>query len=101
MSTSSNSSKNRLNNAKSPYLLQHENNPVAWYEWGPEAFAASKEQDKPVLLSVGYAACHWVGCCDAPALLVVNDLLTAEELIPPSAMSWLTNPSKIKQWRKL
>ncbi len=50
---------NRLANATSPYLLQHARNPVDWREWGPEAFAAARERDVPVLLSVGYAACHW------------------------------------------
>jgi uncharacterized protein YyaL (SSP411 family) len=50
---------NRLANATSPYLLQHADNPVDWHEWGEEAFAEARERDVPVLLSVGYAACHW------------------------------------------
>lgn len=50
---------NRLIHATSPYLLQHAHNPVDWYEWGAEAFARARAEDKPVLLSVGYAACHW------------------------------------------
>ncbi|MBC7597213.1 MAG: thioredoxin domain-containing protein [Kineosporiaceae bacterium] len=50
---------NRLGSATSPYLLQHADNPVEWYEWGAEALAAAADQDKPILLSVGYAACHW------------------------------------------
>src|SRR3984885_10108456 len=50
---------NRLVHEKSPYLLQHAHNPVDWYPWGEEAFAAAKEQDKPILLSIGYATCHW------------------------------------------
>jgi uncharacterized protein len=50
---------NRLANATSPYLLQHKDNPVAWREWGPEAFAEARAENKPILLSVGYAACHW------------------------------------------
>ncbi|MBA3722822.1 MAG: thioredoxin domain-containing protein [Parachlamydiaceae bacterium] len=50
---------NRLINEKSPYLLQHAHNPVDWYPWGEEAFTASKEQDKPIFLSIGYATCHW------------------------------------------
>ena len=50
---------NRLALESSPYLLQHKDNPVAWYGWGPEAFEAAKSADKPILLSVGYAACHW------------------------------------------
>ncbi len=50
---------NRLQHETSPYLLQHADNPVDWYPWGEEAFAAAREQDKPILLSIGYAACHW------------------------------------------
>jgi hypothetical protein len=50
---------NRLSKETSPYLLQHANNPVDWYPWGDEAFARARETGKPVLLSVGYSACHW------------------------------------------
>jgi hypothetical protein len=50
---------NRLAHAHSPYLLQHQHNPVDWYEWGAEAFDAARQQDKPVFLSIGYATCHW------------------------------------------
>jgi len=50
---------NRLSAETSPYLLQHADNPVDWYPWGEEAFAKARAEDKPVLLSVGYAACHW------------------------------------------
>jgi uncharacterized protein YyaL (SSP411 family) len=50
---------NRLAYETSPYLLQHKDNPVDWYPWGPEALEAAKGKDKPILLSVGYAACHW------------------------------------------
>ncbi len=50
---------NRLANATSPYLLQHKDNPVHWWEWGEEAFAEARSRHVPVLLSVGYAACHW------------------------------------------
>jgi uncharacterized protein YyaL (SSP411 family) len=50
---------NRLANAMSPYLLQHATNPVDWWEWGQEAFAEARRRDVPVLISVGYAACHW------------------------------------------
>lgn len=50
---------NRLINEKSPYLLQHAYNPVDWYPWGEEAFEVARAQDKPVLVSVGYSACHW------------------------------------------
>jgi uncharacterized protein YyaL (SSP411 family) len=50
---------NRLATATSPYLLQHAQNPVDWWEWGPEAFGEARRRNVPVLLSVGYAACHW------------------------------------------
>jgi len=50
---------NRLANATSPYLQQHRDNPVDWWPWGPEAFAEAARRDVPVLLSVGYSACHW------------------------------------------
>ena len=50
---------NRLINERSPYLLQHAYNPVEWYPWGPEAFAAAREQDKPIFLSIGYSTCYW------------------------------------------
>ncbi|RYG43387.1 MAG: thioredoxin domain-containing protein, partial [Chitinophagaceae bacterium] len=50
---------NRLQKESSPYLLQHANNPVDWYPWGEEAFEKAIREDKPVLVSIGYAACHW------------------------------------------
>ena len=50
---------NRLVHETSPYLLQHAHNPVDWYPWSDEAFAKAKQEDKPVLLSIGYSACHW------------------------------------------
>lgn len=51
--------KNRLSMEKSPYLLQHAENPVDWYPWGPEAFDKAKKENKPVFLSIGYSTCHW------------------------------------------
>ncbi|MFN8378194.1 MAG: thioredoxin domain-containing protein [Anaerolineae bacterium] len=50
---------NHLQNETSPYLLQHKDNPVEWYPWGPEALARAASEGKPILLSVGYSACHW------------------------------------------
>ncbi len=50
---------NRLAHETSPYLLQHQHNPVDWYPWGEEAFARARAEDRPILLSVGYSACHW------------------------------------------
>ncbi len=53
------SKSNRLKDEKSPYLLQHQDNPVHWQAWGEEAFAASKKENKPIFLSIGYSTCHW------------------------------------------
>ena len=50
---------NRLIHETSPYLLQHAHNPVDWYPWGPEALARARSEDRPILLSIGYSACHW------------------------------------------
>ena len=50
---------NRLIHEKSPYLLQHKNNPIHWYAWGEEALQASQDQNKPIFLSIGYSTCHW------------------------------------------
>ncbi len=50
---------NRLSNEKSPYLLQHANNPVDWFPWGEEAFQKAKSENKPIFLSIGYSTCHW------------------------------------------
>jgi uncharacterized protein YyaL (SSP411 family) len=53
------SARNRLADVKSPYLLQHSENPVDWFPWGPEAFEKAKREDKPIFLSIGYSTCHW------------------------------------------
>jgi len=66
---------NRLQHETSPYLLQHKDNPVDWYAWGEEAFSQSKAQNKPILLSVGYSACHW---CHVMAHESFEDPETAE-----------------------
>ncbi len=68
---------NRLANETSPYLLQHKDNPVDWYAWGDEAFAAAREADKPILLSVGYSACHW---CHVMAHESFEDATIAEQM---------------------
>ena len=65
---------NRLGQATSPYLLQHKDNPVDWWEWSEEAFAEARATDRPVLLSVGYAACHW---CHVMAHESIEDPETA------------------------
>ncbi len=68
---------NRLATATSPYLLQHADNPVDWWEWGEEAFAEARRRDVPVLLSVGYAACHW---CHVMAHESFEDDATAAQM---------------------
>ena len=65
---------NRLETETSPYLLQHAGNPVDWYPWGEEALALALDQDKPILLSVGYSACHW---CHVMAHESFEDVTTA------------------------
>ena len=50
---------NRLSKESSPYLLQHAHNPVDWYPWGDEAIQKAREENKPILVSIGYSACHW------------------------------------------
>ena len=59
LTNQTNKHRNRLADETSPYLLQHADNPVDWYPWGEEAFAKARAEDKPILLSVGYSACHW------------------------------------------
>src|SRR6478609_2021067 len=66
---------NRLSEATSPYLLQHKHNPVDWWTWGPEALAEAKRSNRPILLSVGYAACHW---CHVMAHESFEDEATAQ-----------------------
>ena len=74
---------NRLNSATSPYLLQHADNPVDWWPWSDEAFAEARRRNVPVLLSVGYAACHWCHVMahesfeDEATAKVVNDRVVA------------------------
>lgn len=68
-------SKNLLYKETSPYLLQHQNNPVHWHPWGDAAFKKAEKEDKPILLSIGYAACHW---CHVMAHESFEDKKTAE-----------------------
>ena len=71
---------NRLADATSPYLRQHKDNPVDWYPWGEDAFAKARAEDKPIMLSVGYSACHWCHVMahesfeDRETATVINDL---------------------------
>jgi len=79
-SSASAAHENRLALETSPYLLQHRHNPVDWWAWGPDALNAAKQSNKPILLSIGYAACHWCHVMahesfeDAPTAAVMNDL---------------------------
>ncbi|MDP3983402.1 MAG: thioredoxin domain-containing protein [Acidimicrobiia bacterium] len=68
---------NRLTFSTSPYLLQHADNPVDWFEWGEEAFAEARRRNVPILLSVGYSACHW---CHVMAHESFEDPVTAAEM---------------------
>jgi len=68
---------NRLAQETSPYLRQHRDNPVDWYPWGPEAFTAAKERNVPILLSVGYSACHW---CHVMAHECFEDVEVADQM---------------------
>ncbi|MBN2146848.1 MAG: thioredoxin domain-containing protein [Anaerolineales bacterium] len=67
--------KNKLANENSPYLLQHADNPVNWYPWGPEALEKARAEDKPIFLSIGYTACHW---CHVMAHESFEDAITAD-----------------------
>lgn len=60
---------NRLKSASSPYLQQHAKNPVNWYEWGPEALEKAKKEDKPLIISIGYSACHWCHVMEAESFM--------------------------------
>ena len=68
---------NRLADETSPYLLQHAHNPVDWYPWGPEALGRARAENKPIFLSIGYAACHW---CHVMERESFEDAATAEDL---------------------
>src|ERR671915_1917445 len=68
---------NRLAGETSPYLLQHKDNPVDWHPWGEEALAKARAGDKPILLSIGYSACHW---CHVMEHESFEDPATAEQM---------------------
>ncbi len=76
---------NRLAHERSPYLLQHANNPVDWYPWGDEAFAKARAEDKPIFLSIGYSTCHWCHVMehesfeDAGVAAVLNEHFVADQ----------------------
>ncbi|MFA7532715.1 MAG: thioredoxin domain-containing protein, partial [Tissierellaceae bacterium] len=68
---------NKLAGEKSPYLLQHKNNPVNWNPWGEEALSKAREQNKPLFISIGYSTCHW---CHVMNRESFNDLEVAQVL---------------------
>ena len=80
MEPASTTPRNRLADETSPYLLQHAGNPVAWHPWGPEALALARDADRPILLSIGYSACHWCHVMahesfeHAPTAALMNEL---------------------------
>ena len=82
-STAASTHQNRLAQETSPYLLQHKHNPVDWWPWTPAALAEAKRANKPILLSVGYAACHWCHVMahesfeDDATAAVMNDLFVS------------------------
>jgi uncharacterized protein YyaL (SSP411 family) len=77
---------NRLADETSPYLLQHKDNPVDWYPWGEEALARARDEDRPILLSIGYSACHWCHVMeresfeDPDTAALMNELFVAVKL---------------------
>ena len=77
MSRSITAEGNRLRYEKSPYLLQHAQDPVDWWSWCPGAFREAKKEDKPILLSIGYSTCHW---CHVMGRETFRDRETAETL---------------------
>jgi len=101
--TAATSHENRLARETSPYLLQHKHNPVDWWPWGTEALAEAKRANKPILLSVGYAACHWCHVMahesfeDAATAQAMNDLFVEN---PPSSISCARSSASSARTRK-
>ena len=77
---------NRLAGALSPYLLQHADNPVDWHPWGNEALQRARSEERPILLSIGYSACHW---CHVMAEESFSDPATEYTYSRPAMMSEL------------
>ncbi len=91
---------NRLATETSPYLLQHADNPVDWYPWGEEALEKARSEGKPILLSVGYSACHW---CHVMAHESFEDEATAavmNELFVNAAVASSSNDSCAITWHQ-
>jgi uncharacterized protein YyaL (SSP411 family) len=85
---------NRLSGETSPYLLQHAHNPVDWYPWGEEAFDKAKKENKPILLSIGYSACHWCHVMEHESFenekiaALMNELFVNIRSIAKSGPTW-------------
>ena len=86
---------NQLVNETSPYLLQHAHNPVNWFPWGDEALKKAKEENKPILVSIGYAACHWCHVMeresfeDEATAKVMNEKLTGKNAPTLIISTWM------------
>jgi uncharacterized protein YyaL (SSP411 family) len=85
---------NRLADQTSPYLLQHAHNPVDWYPWGEEALERARREDKPIFLSVGYAACHWCHVMeresfeDEPTAALMNERFVSTKSTARNDRTW-------------
>src|SRR5215217_6529461 len=71
---------NRLADETSPYLLQHKDNPVDWHPWGEEALERARREDKPLLVSIGYSACHWCHVMTGQGGWPLNVFITPEQV---------------------
>ena len=86
------SGKNRLADETSPYLLQHADNPVEWYPWCADALTKARDEGKPILLSIGYSACHW---CHVMAHESFEDAVTAATMNHISSTSkWIAKSGR-------
>ena len=88
-------SRNRLDDEKSPYLRQHAENPVNWQPWDEEALAAAREHDVPIFLSTGYSTCHWCHVMAEESFSddVVADILN-ESFVPIKVIDWPTSSAR-------
>jgi uncharacterized protein YyaL (SSP411 family) len=86
---------NRLIHETSPYLLQHAHNPVDWYPWGSEALAKAAAEDKPILVSIGYSACHWCHVMekesfeDEETARLMNQFFITSRSTGKSVLTWI------------
>jgi len=93
----SNEHTNRLIHETSPYLLQHAHNPVEWFPWGAEAFEKARAENKPVVLSIGYSACHWCHVMehesfeDERIAAVMNEHFVSIKVDREERLIWITS----------